>query len=372
MSIWTHVRRARFGVAILLVLAVAAGWAGRATFANFTSKKSNSATFSSQRVFPGTRTTSAWSELDAASGTGADQSDLTSFVDGRTATSGNFAFTFSSSNYFDQSFIGSLPAGVTVTGATANLNIAASRSSDTACFYVETRSRSTGTPLATHGSSTSPAGCVTGTTVIAFTVSLPEVTTTDIANDLAVKLYVKNSGSKAISIDRDTVTVTTPVGSFTLYETSATYSPGGTPFSFPWSLATAGDGTVLTTAAWATTFSGTRYERFTFPSDHVPSGASVTNATLTVAYKSAGAGKSTCVWYEVYSGATVIGTHGSSTTAFSCSPTTGAWQTDTVSLPEVNTAAGADGLIVRMYGKDTGPSASQIDNVALAVGYSVN
>ena len=39
---------------------------------------------------------------------------------------------------------------------------------------------------------------------------------------------------------------------------------------------------------------------------------------------------------------------------------------------EVNTAARADGLIVRMYGKDTGPSGSQIDNVALAVGYSVN
>src|SRR5205085_691037 len=162
---------------------------------NFSSKTSNSATFSSQRVFPGTRTTSDWSELDvAAGGAGTDQSDLTSFVDGRVATTLNFATTFSSTRYVEASFIGSLPAGVTVT---------------------------------------------------------------------------------------------TAVGSFTLYETSTTDSSTGTPFTLPWSLATAGDSTVLTTATWATTFSATRYERFTFPPDHVPSAASVTSATLTVAYRSA-------------------------------------------------------------------------------------
>ncbi|MGH2976077.1 MAG: hypothetical protein ACRDLL_14600, partial [Solirubrobacterales bacterium] len=317
---------------------------------------------------PTTISTSAWDVRDASSGAESNQSEPHAFAnDGRTATSGGLLSVFNTSKYLQFDLNSPLQGGLGVSGASFNFNFAAAAAGQTTCFYFEVRRASTGTVIGTHGSSGSPVACQTGTTLSATTTSLPEVTSSDIADDLRVRVFVNNSLLGGITHDLATVSGSAAGTPFTLYEASLTDATGLTPTTTPWGLAAGGDGAYYQSAAsWPAAFSSSRYLKLTFPS-YVPSGAPVNGVTFIHSYRSATLG-TTCTYFEVYSGASLIGTHGSAGSPLSCNGSASSYVTDTVALPEVSTAAIANGVVVKMYVRNSsGLSASQHDRAELQV-----
>ena len=77
-----------------------------------------------------------------------------------------------------------------------------------------------------------------------------------------------------------------------------------------------------------------------------------------------------CYYFEVYQGATLLGTHGSSGSPVSCNGGSG-YVTDHVSLTEVDTAAEANELTVRVYLRDSAGAQSQVSLATLNVNYSL-
>ena len=68
------------------------------------------------------------------------------------------------------------------------------------------------------------------------------------------------------------------------------------------------DGTAYASVGnFATTFAAARYIKFS-PNETLPVGATITGAQVQLAYKSSTAGDTTCWYFEVYNGATLIGT----------------------------------------------------------------
>jgi hypothetical protein len=325
-------------------------------------------TFLAGRVFSATRSSTAHTISDASGGgTAVAASDPLSLADGVRKTTGYWAAAFSTSHYFEVRYEAPLPAGRAVSSPTFAFDYASS-GPGTACFYFEVRVASTGSVLATYGSAGSPVACNTTTTIQVTSTPIPVVTTTDVANDLAIRVYADQSGSRALVIDRATVTGSTPDQSFVLYEKSLTDASTGTATTTTWSIATA-DGTVYTSAAnWATAFASTRYVSFTFGS-YVPTGADVATVTLTHTWKAATALDNVCYYVEVYNGATLIGTHGSSGTPIACN--TGTMATDAISLPEAATVANANAVTIKMYMKSSGLKKSSHDLLQLGVTYSL-
>jgi hypothetical protein len=234
---------------------------------------------------------------------------------------------------------------------------------------VEVYRASTSTLIGTHGSSGSPVACVTGTTQTTTPVSLPEVTSTTIANDLRVRIYCNDSKNRASAVDMVTITASTPYASFTAYEQSFVDQATGTATTTNWGPASSGDGfNYQTTAAWAATFSTARYAKLTFD-PAVPAGAVITAASLDFYYRSA-SGTDTLCWYmETYNGATLLAAHGSSTSTISCSTATTSFSTDNVSLPEVSTVANANNLTVKVYMNSLLAQKAQLDLARLNLTY---
>ena len=112
--------------------------------------------------------------------------------------------------------------------------------------------------------------------------------------------------------------------------------------------------------------SGTnRYLDFTLNSGR-PGGLSVSSATFNFRLASGGGAQSgnACFWFEVRSGASVIGTHGSYASATGCS--TGTTQTTiSTGIPEVTSTDQLNGLVVRVYPWETGTK-TKVVNVDLA------
>jgi hypothetical protein len=292
-------------------------------------------------------TTSGWDLRDASSGTESNKSAQPAFQDALTFATGLWSSAFSTTRYADFDANAPLPTGQAVTGATFNFRYAAAAAGETACYWLEVRRASTGAVIGTHGSSGSPVDCTTGTTLKSVSTPISELNTTDLADDARVRVYGRESASKAMTIDVGTITGSTPSTSFTLYADTYTDAATGTPTTFPWALS-GSDGSVYTTTNnWTASFSSTRYLKVTFPS-YVPAGATVTGATFTTSYRPTASGRNACYYLEVYSGATLIGTHGSSAAPISCESTS-TYQTDTVPLAEINTPARANGAIVKMY-----------------------
>jgi hypothetical protein len=349
--------------------AVAAFITTSAALAAFTSTSSVGATYATKRIFAGVRSSWAWDIRDAsAGGAETNSSDTLSYVDARTVTTKSWSSAFASTRFDDFDFSAGLPAGVPVTSATLSFTFAASRNADTVCFYLDVRRASTNALLGTHGSSGTPSGCVSGQTQTTTTVDVStEVTTTDIANDLRIRVYGNNSTSRPIVIDRASMTVTTPYATATLLEKRWDDEADGVAAATLWPLV-ATDGTAYSTVgSFATTFSTTRYVKFT-PNAAVATGSTITNAQLQFAYKSATNGDQTCWYFEVYTGATLIGTHGSSATPVSCNSTT-SYVTDTVALPEISTAAIANAVVLKVYMKNSGARKASFDLVQLDLNY---
>jgi len=359
-------RPVRWGVAV--GAAVAMFVTTSAALAAFSSLASNGATVSTKRIFAGVR--SAWpSDVRDASGGAAEtnSSDGLSYADGLTATTKSWSSAFAATRFDDFDFSGGRPAAVPVTTATFNFTFAPSRSNDGACFYVEVRRASTNALLGTHGSSGSPSACSTGATVAATVSVSSEVTNTDIANDLRIRVYANNSTNRPLKIDLASVTITTPWFTTTLFEKRWDDEANAAAAVVLWPFV-ATDGTAYTTVGnLATAFNATRYLKFT-PNQAVPAGAAISNAQVQFAYKSATNGDTTCWYFEVYDGATLIGTHGSSGTPVSCNATT-SYVTNTVSIPEVDTVAEANSLVLKAYLRNSGSRKASIELVQVDLSY---
>jgi len=245
--------------------------------------------------------------------------------------------------------------------------MASTNNAATWCFYVEVYRASTSTLIGSHGTSASPT-CNSGTTQTTTNISVPEVSTTTIANDLRVRVYVNDSKSRPSAIDMATVTGSTPYSSFTAYEQIYRDQSTGTATITNWGAATAGDGSNYATASgWLATYAAARYVKLTFDPG-VPAGAVITAASLDFFYRSAGASDTACWYMETYNGATLLAAHGSSSSSISCNATT-SFSTDNVSLPELSTPANANSLTVKVYMDDTLLQKTQFDLARLNVTY---
>jgi hypothetical protein len=359
-------RPVRWGVAV--GAAVAMFVTTSAALAAFSSLASNGATLSTKRIFAGVR--SAWpSDVRDASGGAAEtnSSDVLSYADGLTVTTKSWSSAFAATRFDDFDFSGGRPAAVPVTSATFNFTFAPSRSNDDACFYVEVRRASTNALLGTHGSSGSPSACSTGATVAATVSVSSEVTNTDIANDLRIRVYANNSTNRPLKIDLASVSITTPWFTTTLFEKRWDDEANAAAAVVLWPFV-ATDGTAYTTVGnLATAFNAARYLKFT-PNQVVPAGAAISSAQVQFAYKSATNGDTTCWYFEVYNGATLIGTHGSSGTPVSCNATT-SYVTNTVSIPEVDTVAEANSLVLKAYLRNSGSRKASIELVQVDLSY---
>ncbi len=230
-------RGARIGIVVGLAIAFAGGRIAYAIFVDPSAAGSN--TFATARIFAGSWTTPAFDVGDASSGTEVDASSPLAFAgDGRTSATKAWSTTFSSSRYLDFDLNAPLPGGLAVSGATFDLAFASTAAGVTSCIYLEVRTQSTNTVIGTFGSSGSPVGCVTGTSLEAVSTSIASaVGSTDTADDLRVRVYSDSSGGVGSTIDLAVVNATSPYATFTLYPVSWTDAADGTPVATRWSLA---------------------------------------------------------------------------------------------------------------------------------------
>ena len=358
----------------LLVVAVAAAAcavAGVAYAAFFSTTSNPASSFSAKRIFPGVRSTSAWDFREAHS-TETNRSHVASFDgDGLVRTTTAFSTAFASNRWLEFDLGNPLPAGLAVTGATFNFRHLPVTSTNSACFYFEVIRASTSVVLETHGSSASPVACMTGSTYTTTSTAIPSVTTTDIANDLRIRVYgwITGGTAEGFNIDTATVSGSSPYASFTLYKRLIRDAANAPAETTDWSLYASG-GSSFRSQGWNPSFSTTQYLKFTFPA-YLPTGAVVTSATFTHMYRSIDPGTccTTSHWLEIYAGATLIGTRGSSTTPYS-SNSGSTYVTDTISLlPEVDTVAEANSLVIKMYVWNLNGARSLHDQATLTLNY---
>jgi hypothetical protein len=360
---WLRRSAALFAVVLLQLI-------GAATFASatFVDGEVASGAVASKRIFPTSEVSSAWELQDWSSGVLATTSDAWSAVDARLFTSSTLTNAFGSTRFVELTLHKPLPTGAPVSAVTLNLTMAAS-GGGTACVYAEVRRISTNELLGTQGSSTTPLACSSSTTQTTTTSALSYVTSSTVADDLKVKLFLRSSTGQRIAFDRVNVTGTMHSTTFTLQETSVVNSSSGTATTTQWSLATADTTSYSPSAAWPSTFSVGRYLRFNLPVV-VPSGSTITGVTLRHAYASAVVSAQTCTYVEIYSGSTLIASRGSNTTPLSCNSTT-TQTTDTLTLTEVDTATEVNTLSVRVYVRNGSLGQSRHGLLTATVSYSL-
>ena len=223
-------------VTLLVVLGLGVGVVADLTLALFTRSESTALTVGTQRIFSGERVTTAFSVTDVSGGSSVDRSNPVAFAsDGRSTTTAGWSSSFSTSQYveFDQN--APLPAGLALSSASFRLSWATAAGS-TACYYFDVRRISTDSVLATYGSSGSPVACVTGTSMVTTTTSVPSVSTSDIANDVRIRVYGRDSSSASTTIDVATVIGDTSTVSFTLYPVRYVDAADASPATTLWGL----------------------------------------------------------------------------------------------------------------------------------------
>ncbi len=330
-------------------------------------------TVATKRIFPAVRSTSAWSVRDAsAGGAEANSDDRLSYADGLLRNTANWATTFAANRYLEFDFNSVAPGGVAVSSAQFNFRFASGGGGETGCFYVEVYRASTSTLIGTHGSTGAPLGCESAGTQTTYTVTLAEVTTTAILNDLRVRAYGYEDGGNPLAIDMATVTGATPYANFKLYEKIYRDRANGTVATTNWGTAIAGDNfNYQSTGNWATTFSTTRYVKTTFDPG-VPTGSVITSASFDFYYRSNTAGNTVCWYMETYNGATLLAAHGSPGTPISCNTGNTTYSSDNVLLPELTNVADANNLTIKTYMKESGSAKTQLDLARLNLNYYLN
>jgi YVTN family beta-propeller protein/VCBS repeat-containing protein len=117
------------------------------------------------------------------------------------------------------------------------------------------------------------------------------------------------------------------------------------------------DGSYTSASGWVTSFDASRHVTLTFP-PYVPAGSAVTGATFRHEYRSVQAGDTTCYYFEVYSGATLLATHGSAGAPVSCNAAA-SYASDAIALPEIDTVAEANTVTIKLFVKNSGGRASR-------------
>ena len=329
----------------------------------------DSATAQLAVLVSGTVTTSAWDLRDAsAGGSEVNVSDPIAFAsDGRTVATSNPPSSFRTNRYLQIDANGPLPTNASPTSASFSMRLAAGAGSSTACFYFDLRRASTNAVLATHGSAANPVGCVAGTVQTSFSTALPAASSTAIANDLRVRVYIRDSGAGVPVVDQAALSVVSGIGTFALNAEGFTDRLGGGAIDRTWPLVASGGTTYVSASNWPTAFSSSRYLRLTSPA-YVASGATVSGASFLHRFRRSGGG-SACWYLEVLQGTTVIGTHGSAAAPISC--TSGnSYRTDTVPLPEINSPARANGAVLKVYVRSTTVQRSEHDQAQLTIDYA--
>jgi len=336
-------------VLLALLLVGAVGSLSGGVYGAFFATTSNpSSALAAKRVFPGDRTTSAWSLSDAVDGTAADASDPIAFDDALSKTTKAWTTTWSATRYVEFDYPATLPDGLSVSGATFEFRYRPATATDTVCFYLEVRSVSSGSLVATYGSTGTPAGCVTGAAYTTVSTSLPAVSTTTIANDLRVRAYMQNQdGARAIVLDSARVTGTHH-GAFALYPALHVDRADGTVATIPWSFATAGDSATFFSGRWPTAYNANRWIELG-TSGFVPAGATVTGAELTHTYRSGRNGTPFCYYLEAYVAGGLIGSYGSTSSDISCNSSNATWATDVVPMPDRAAASAARAPALRRF-----------------------
>ncbi|MDQ3866681.1 MAG: DNRLRE domain-containing protein [Actinomycetota bacterium] len=361
-------------LALLIGLAALLGVGSAATYAAFTASTSNpTSTVAAKRIFPGQRTVSAWKLEDAANGTAADASHSLAYVDGITQLSKNWTNAWTTARYLELEFNSSRAAGL----AASNVSFVFTfddQDASTAnqwCYYFETRKVSDGAVIQTHGSAASPIACEGAGNPITVTTPLPEITTTDQANDLKIRLFGMHSGgAKPVILERANVTSSGYAG-YTLYPNHFVDAADSTPATTYWGPATVNGQAFQTAGNWAATYSASRYLKFTF-APYVPSTATLASASFEYTYRSQNAGDTTCYYFEVYAGATLVGTHGNSTGSDVDCNGFGSYKTISTPLPEVDTVAEANSLAIKLFSKNSGARPTLTDGALLKLTYSLD
>ncbi len=359
--------RARRTTLVAVMAAAVLGVSGPVAWAAYTSSATASMSVSTQSSFPAT--VAAYTIGDASAGSGeVVQDEPDAFTDGITAaSSGSFQTSFSTTRYLDYRMSGPLATGLSVSSPVFNFDYASPSTARTVCFYFAVYDASSMTVLETHGSSGAPVACTASTTPITTSTPLTAVTTTAVADDLLVRVYARSTAAGKINVDRAVVTGSAPNQPFTLYPNQIfdCSASCGNPVVTVARLAAQDTSTYVSAAAWATTFATTRYIQLGFP-PLVPSSATVSSATLNLVLSANTAGRTLCVYVEVYSGATLLGTHGSSTTPALCT-SAATDSTLSIPLPEITTAAQANSCQVKVYAKSNTTGKSVFDVATLSV-----
>ncbi|HEX6117266.1 MAG TPA: hypothetical protein VFY99_09205 [Solirubrobacterales bacterium] len=314
---------------------------------------------------PVTINTSAWDLRDASSGTAVNRSDATAFDDNLVFptdagfTNANFNNAFATNRYYQWDYSSPLPAGLSTSNVSFDFRFRSNAGAEVGCFYFDVISA--GNVIGTHGSTTpgtaSSQWCTDSTEKLVST-TLPEVTSTSIANGLRIKVYGYESGKKPIFVDQATVSGTAEGKPFTLYETSGVNAADTSPQTLPWSLAAEDGVFFVNDTNWQSAFGSTltpqRYTQLSFPS-YVPSSATIDSVSFEHRYQ-ASSGSTICYYLDAWSGAALppsgaIGTYPNppGTNGVSCAAGTGSWVKDSVSMPQVDTPAEVNGLVLRLY-----------------------
>lgn len=207
---------AALAAALVTAMLVVIGLPG--TTALLTGQAPVDADIGAARIFRGERDTPAFSVTDVSSGSSSDGSNAYAFAsDGRYFASYGFGASFSASRYLELDLNAPLPAGLGASSSQLTVRFAGDSGGTSTCIYVEIRQAASGSLVSTHGGSGSPLACSSGTTFTTANASLTSVSTTDVANDLRVRIYASDSAAGALRIDAVTIAGSTPYAAFTLY-----------------------------------------------------------------------------------------------------------------------------------------------------------
>jgi hypothetical protein len=328
-----------------------------------------STSVSSKRIFPTSQASTAWDIQDSSAGTApVTTTDTWAAVDNRLLTTSTLTTSFSSTRYIELTLSSPLPAAVPVTAVTLNVTMAAS-GGGTGCIYAEIRRASTNALLGTQGSSTAPLACSSSTTQTTTTSALSYVTSSTDADDLKVKIFLRNSSSQRIAFDRVAVTGTAHSLAFTLLETTVANRSSGSTTTTPWSLASSDTRYYAPSSSWPAAFQATRYLTVNLPA-LAPEDATITAVTLRHAYASTVSAVQSCVYVELYNGSTLLENQGSSSSPLSCNSTT-TQATDVMTLSEVDTVDEANALSLRIYVRNATAGATRHGLLTLTVDYSL-
>src|SRR4051812_37987089 len=161
--------------------------------AGFSSGSNATHTVQSKRIFLGSRTATVHDVQDVSNGgAGTNKDDTLGYADAVINPTGNWSNAFSLTRFLKFSFNNPLPAGVPVSNVTFNFRMLPNGGAEIASYYFEVHRISDDSVLGTHFSSGIPQ-TTTGTSYATQSTSLSEVTTSDIANDLYVKVFGKES-----------------------------------------------------------------------------------------------------------------------------------------------------------------------------------